>query len=215
VLVAGLIAVGTSDAMAQPTPGKLDLGAGVQWTGAMALGDMDATETASNGSRFRLFASSTSLEPSTGLEGSVRFQVAPAVEVGVASSFSRARLRSKIASDVEGVPDVEALEDISEFVIAATVLARLNWRPVGRASPFVTVGAGYLRHLHESRLLVETGSVFHLGAGLDYILRAGSGALKATGVRVDGRALFRSNGVAFDDRWRAAPAVGASIFTRF
>jgi hypothetical protein len=212
----GLVLVAHADAGAQPLAGNVELAVGVRWTGPTELGSADASETASNGSRFRLFGTRTSLELATGVEGSFRMQLGSSFDVGVSSSFSQAKLRSEIASDVEGVPDVEALENINELAIEGTMLARLNWRPFGAARPFISGGAGYLRHLHEDRTLIESGYIFHLGAGIDYVLRTGgTGIVKTTGIRLDGRAVIRARGVAFDDRSRVAPAVTAAMFLRF
>jgi hypothetical protein len=134
--IALVLTLWAGTALAQETPGKIDLGAGVQWTGATGIGDADATETASNGGRFRLFSTSTTLASGTGLEGHVRFRVAPAIDAGLTSSFSRSQLRTAISSDVEGIPDTESIEEIGELVISGTVLIRLNWRPTARTTPF-------------------------------------------------------------------------------
>jgi hypothetical protein len=41
------------------------------------------------------------------------------------------------------------------------------------------------------------------------------GFVNALGARVDVRAVMRKQGVAFDDRGHASPAVGVSAFVRF
>lgn len=197
-------------------PGTLDLGVGLQWIGASSIGQINATETAPNGGRFRLFSTSSTLAPATGIEMTALARLSRALAVGAAASLGRSRLRVQIDSDAEGIPDAEAFEDVTELLVEAVVLVRLNWRPTARSRPFVGAGAGYLRHLHEGRTLVETGSMFQAGAGLDYLLGSGgTGGLKATGLRFEAKALVRSGGVAYDDRTHAAPAFSASLFARF
>jgi hypothetical protein len=213
-----LIAVAPGRAIAQgPEPsGAVDLAVGLQWTGGTTIGRMDATETSPGGGRYQLFATRSTLAPATGIDGSLGVRLSRAIEVGVASSFARSSLRTQISSDVEGIPDVEVAEDVTQLTVEGAIVVRLSWRPLGRARPFVGAGAGYLRQMHEGRTLIETGSTAHVRIGLDYLLHAdGRGAVKAMGLRLDARAVLRSGGVQFDDRVRVAPAVGASLFARF
>jgi hypothetical protein len=82
--------------------------------------------------------------------------------------------------------------------------------------PFVTMGAGYLRQLHDAKTLVETGQTYHVGGGakLAMVSRM-DGRLKEIGLRMEARACIRSGGVALDDRAHAAAAITAALFARF
>ena len=72
-------------------------------------------------------------------------------------------------------------ETITRYVADGSVLFHLTHLSFagGRAVPFISGGAGYIRELHDSNELVETGHEFHAGAGLQYgsaRARIGSGS---------------------------------------
>ena len=73
------------------------------------------------------------------------------------------------------------------------------------------LGAGYVRALHDDRILVDEGVLWHAGGGVNVILRSSPGT--ALGLRLDGRALFQSGVVT--DGIHASPLLGASAFLRF
>jgi hypothetical protein len=83
--------------------------------------------------------------------------------------------------------------------------------------PFVTGGGGYLRQLHEGATLVQTGSIYYIGAGASIALSTADRRqrVKQIGLRLDTRAIVRTGGVTIDGRAYTAPAVGASLFARF
>ena len=206
-------------ALAQPAPiaGAFEVAGGVRWTGALSNGTQGARETTPSGSRFSLFETRTSLAPETGFEGSLSFRLGPSVDLRGSAGYARSDMRTAISSDVEGIPDIVASEAVTQLAVEGALVVRLsNWHPTDRATPFVSGGGGYLRHLHEGRTLIENGTTFHVGGGLDYLLTtAGRGGVKTTGLRVDVRSVWREGGVAFDDRSRVSPAVGVSLFARF
>jgi hypothetical protein len=206
-------------ALAQSVPlaGALEVAGGVLWTGELSNGTQGAFETTPSEGRYALFQTRTVLAPAAGFEGSLSLRLGPSVDVRGHTSYASSDLRTAISADVEGVPDIVASEAVTQLAVEGALVVRLpNWRPTDRATPFVSGGGGYLRHLHEGRILVENGITFHLGGGLDYLLKsAGWGAVKATGLRVDVRSVWRKGGVAFDDRSHVSPAVGVSLFARF
>jgi hypothetical protein len=70
--------------------------------------------------------------------------------------------------------------------------------------------------MHEGRILLETGRYYQVGGGVKFLLFARPrGLFNAAGARVDVRAVVRTEGVAFDERGHASPAVGVSAFVRF
>lgn len=204
-------------AQSAPVAGAVEVAAGVRWTGELSNGTQGAFETTPGDSRYGLFQTRTALAPATGFEGGLSLRLGPSVDLRGFALYARSDLRTAISSDVEGVPDVVASEAVTQLAVEGALVVRLsNWRPIDRTTPFVSGGGGYLRHLHEGRILVDHGITFHLGGGVDYLLQAaGRGAVKATGLRVDMRSVWRKGGVAFDDRWHGAPAVGVSVFARF
>jgi hypothetical protein len=200
-----------------PPAGRLDISGGFRWTAGMFAGEQDATETAPNASRYRLFSTRSTLAPAPGLEGRVAVRVSRTVDAAFSAAFAKSDLKTSVTSDVEGFPDVEATESVSQVALEGAVLINVPSLALSdRALPFVTAGGGLLRQLHQGRTLVETGAIYHVGAGLTYVLRpGGAGLLKSSGVRFDARAVIRRNGVAFADGSHLSPAFGVSFFGRF
>jgi hypothetical protein len=221
----GLVRIGAAFLLASAVPagtaaaqeGRLVAGVGVRWLGKMPSGAVDATETAPNSTRYRLFATDTVLASAAQIDTSVGVRLTRAIEAEVSASYGSADLRTQIASDVEGIPDAKAAETVNQLALEASLLVHLaRWAIAGRATPFATAGGGYLRHLHEGRTLAETGSIYHVGGGVTLLLGSGrQGWLKGTGLKVDARAVARAGGVAFDERPHVAPALGVSFFARF
>jgi hypothetical protein len=77
----------------------------------------------------------------------------------------------------------------------------------GRLQPYVSGGIGYLRQLHEGRLLVETGRTAHVSGGVRYWLRRVPNRRLALGVRAEARYLRRSGGIEFEDEARGLAAL--------
>jgi hypothetical protein len=203
---------------AQPSmPGRFELGGGVLWAGRANVGDEDASETASNGSRFRLFSSSQSFASAVGIETRFGVRLTPTLQLEANASFSKPQLEARLTSDVEGIPDVTATQSVTQWTIGGAVSADLGrWR-IGRSGvPFVSAGGGYVGQLYEGETLVETGGIYHVGGGVNFLLtRTDARRLKGVGLRVDARAVVRTGGVTIDDRLRVAPILGASLFVRF
>lgn len=203
-------------AQASP-PGRVEVAAGARWVGRTSAGGADATETAADGTRFRLFATDSSLGSAAAVEGRVGVRVTRLLQLEGSASYGRPQLRVRISSDVEGIPDVAAIEAVKQFTIEGALVAHLvRWSIGTRAVPFVSGGVGYLRQLHEGDQLVATGGAYHAGGGVDFLVkRRDAGRLKSAGWRADVRAIIRNMGVAFDDAAHVAVGVGASVFLRF
>jgi hypothetical protein len=122
-------------------------------------------------------------------------------------------METRITDDAEGASDATVSERVTEFAIGGEIVAELQPAAGARIRPFVSAGAGHLRHLHEGRPLVETGQIYHVGGGSDYLLR-GRGS-RGVGVRGEIRAVLRSKGLFFDDGMHVSPAVAGSLFIRF
>lgn len=200
----------------EPLPGRLEVALGGRWTGALSFGGADALETRASGGSFTLFTTDTELTASTAAEARLGMRMSRTVQVEASAAYAVSDLRTHISSDVEGIPDVTASESLMQFTFEGAVLAHLDrWRLGRRTVPFVSVGGGFVRHLHEGRTLVEHGGTYHLGAGVRYPLATrGAARVKAIGLRADVRAVVRIGGAAFDNRARVAPAFGASMFLR-
>lgn len=213
VFLAAIVLAGPAEA--QTSAGDVEVGIGVRRSGELALGSVDANETTSSQGSFRLFRSQSRLEEINAVEARIGIRVSSAVQLEAAGSYGESDLVVRLSSDVEGIPDVSATEPIQRF----TVEGALTLDVVGqsdRAQPFVAVGGGYVRDVHDGQTLVESGAIGYLGGGVNFSFRSmPDAALKAAGVRLDGRVVFGWRGVGFDDDIHTTYAIGASLFMRF
>ena len=208
----------TVEGQAAPLPGRFEFAAGGLWAAPVSMGAADATETAPNGARFRLFSSESSLTSAIGLEGRIGVRLTTLLQFEGSASHATPTRRTRIRSDAEGIPDVTLAETVNQWTIEAALVAHLaRWRFGTRSVPFLSVGVGYLRQLHEGETLVETGRTYQVGGGVNVLLRQSAGGrfLKSTGVRLGARGAVRTGGGSLDNQVRIAPLVDASFFARF
>lgn len=221
LVVACLSCAHAPDARAQSAdgwlPGRFELAAGPLWIGQTSFGASDATETAADGGRFRLFSTSTELQSAPGIEARVGVRVTRALQAEALTSYSVPVLTTKVGQDAENGAPVSATEPINRLTIQGALVVHLTAWHSGRGGiPFVTAGAGYFRQLHEAQTLVDTGETYHLGGGVKYLwLSRGAARFKGLGVRADVRAVVYTKGIALDDRAHVSPALAASMFVRF
>jgi hypothetical protein len=211
-----------SPAMAQtggaPTAGRIEVSAGPWRTGATPFGALDATLTAADGSRFRLFSTSSELASASGVELRVGARVARIVDAEVVAAYAVPRLITSITADAENGAATTASEPIGQITIEGAAVVYFPRRLGPRLVPFVTAGGGYLQQLHERQTLIQRGPVYHLGGGIKVPLVSRAAAqqwVEQIGVRVDVRALVRTAGVNLDDRAHIAPVLAAALFVRF
>jgi hypothetical protein len=216
-ILCGVLLAGTAEGQTVALPGRFEVAAGGFWALPMSMGAADATETAPNGTRFRLFSSETSLASAIGLEGRVGVRLTTALQLEGSASHAAPTLRTRIRSDAEGVPDLTLAETVDQWTIEAALVAHLaRWRFGTRSVPFLSVGVGYLRQLHEGGTLVETGRTYQGGGGVNVQLkRAGDRRLKSAGLRLGARAVVRTAGASIDSRAHVAPVVDVSMFLRY
>jgi hypothetical protein len=163
-----------------------------------------------------LFSTSSDLAAAGGIEGRIGVRLTRALQVEASSSYSRPQLRASVSGDIENAASAILVETIQQFTVDGGVVLHLDqWRFGGRAVPFVSAGAGYLRQLHEGNALVVTGQMYRVGGGATCLLMSRSSGLKGFGIRGDLRAIVRTKGVAFDHRAHASPAAAGSVFLRF
>jgi hypothetical protein len=202
----------TSRAAAAQTDGKYEVAAGVRFVGPEPFGKVDATETNAGGGTFRLFTADSTLDALLGFEARLGIRISPALRIETTGSYGASDLKIALSSDVENAATVTATERIAQFTIeGAAVMELTRWHVGAHGAPFISGGAGYVRALHEDRILVDEGVLWHAGGGINLILR--STLRRALGVRLDARALFQRGII--NDGVHASPAFGASVFVRF
>jgi hypothetical protein len=199
-------------ALAQTTDGRYEVAAGVRVVGPESLGKVDATETTGSGGTFRLFSADSRLDALLGFEARLGVRLSRAVRIEAAGSYGASDLSIALSSDSENAAAITATERIAQFTIEGAVVMDLaRWHVGAQGTPFISAGAGYVRALHDDRILVDEGVLWHAGGGVNVILRSSPGT--ALGLRLDGRALFQSGVVT--DGIHASPLLGASAFLRF
>ena len=209
---------GVAQAQDGPLAGAFEVSAGASWIGSTAFAARDASLTGSGGEAFRLFSTSTELSGGRGFDLRIGRRVTRIVEAGLWAALSSPTLKTRVTSDVENGAAAIASEAITQLTVEVSGLVSLTRFNVGsRVLPFVTAGGGYLRQLHEGETLVQTGRVYHLGAGarMPLFTRGRDRRVKQIGLRADVRAVMRTGGVTIDGLAHTTPEVTASAFVRF
>jgi hypothetical protein len=209
-----LLAAG-AEARAQGRPRSFELAVGAGWSSGSSLGRDDATETRNPaGGPFTLFVGSTEVGSGAGAEARLAFYLTPRLAIEAGGFFAHQQVSTRLTSDAEGIPDVTAVEDLTEYVIDGAVVFHLQ--PYGRLVPFVRAGVGYLRQLHEDQTLVDNGTAYHAGGGASYWLSSRRpGFFKGWGIRGDARILVRDGGFSLDDEMRAGVVVTGALVMAF
>ena len=207
ISVAAVLLLTTGTVSAQTSGERFEVGGGVRFVGPEALGRVDANETNPGGGSFRLFTADSTLHALVGLEARFGVRVTPALRLEATGSYGASDLNVKLNSDAEGAADVTASERVRQFTLeGAAVIELTSWRFGARSMPFLSGGAGYVRALHEDRVLVDEGALWFAGGGVDLLFGS-------TGLRFDARALFQRGVI--NDGVHVSPALGASVFMRF
>ena len=219
LLLAAISTLRAIPAIAQPGPSRsrVEIGAGLLWTGSIPLGARAATETTASGGTSALFSTTSELAGVAGLEGRIGVRVTESIVLEGQVSYLKPELRVAVSADAEGASAVTAVEVMQQFTIGGRALWYVpGRRRSSRFAPFAMVGGGYLRQLHEQATLVQTGRFYQFGGGVSALLVSRPHFhTKGAGVRFEVSALVRSGGVSFDGGSQTSPAAGASAFVRF
>lgn len=194
IALAALVLAGTRGADAQvsvgtaePRRGSVEISGSALWSGGFDVGSRAADLTRNTGTGtgpYTLFTTTSKVGPATGARARVGVHVSRAFAIEGGAQYSRPLLTTRASADLEGAEDADITDRIARFVFDGGVIAyvhRLTFAG-GRAVPFVTGGAGYLRELHEGNEVVDTGTEAHAGGGL--MLWLGRGA-RRFGIRAD------------------------------
>jgi hypothetical protein len=195
----------------------MEVSGGIEWTAGASFGTTAANEIIASGAAFPLFSVSSEIGSAIGVEARITKRVWRSIRLEASGSYSRPELRSTTSADVENATAVTATDRLRQITIEGAVLfSRNSWRIGGRAVPFVSAGAGYLRQLHEGDTFAQTGQLYAVGGGVEFPLASRPGKrLTAVGVRADARAVVRSHAAAVDGASHASPAVSVSAYLGF
>jgi hypothetical protein len=200
-------------------PGHVTVSAGLIANGGYSIGDR-AAEMRRNSSgtpgSFTLFRADSSFEPSNGLEARVGIALTRAWVLELGGTYAKPELGITITQDSEAAETVRVTEGVSQYTVdVGGVFQPSRLRIGSRTRPYAIIGAGYLRQLHQDRLLVETGALYYVGGGVRYWLRGGLATGRALGIRADARYVRRAGGVDFEDSSRGYPVFSVLAFVGF
>jgi hypothetical protein len=203
VAAAGLAA--PRAATAQP---RLDVTVSGAWWDGYQLGERRASITGPQtptGSPVTLFDSDVAILPGPGAEVRLGWRVFRQVYAEATGGLGVNTVEARIHDDIEPAPALTVSSTLTQITVEGGALvdvAALRL-PAGNLVPFVSGGAGYLRQVHEDRVLIETGRTFYVGGGVKW--RAATarprGLMQRLVVRADARLVSRTGGVGVaDDR---------------
>ena len=150
-----------------------------------------------------------------GVNARIGKRVWRAFELEASGSYSRPELRSTTSGDVESTPDLTATDRLRQITVEGAVLfSSPRWR-IGRATPFLSGGGGYLRQLHEGDTFGQDGQIYAFGGGVRVPLLSRNRRPRSIGLRADARAVVRARGVAPDGASHLSPAFSLSGYVGF
>ncbi|MEO5820741.1 MAG: hypothetical protein ABIT71_09565 [Vicinamibacteraceae bacterium] len=221
-IAAGLLCVAAlalpRAAAAQP---RLDVTVSGAWWDGYELGQRRASITgpqAPTGAAVTLFDTGVAILPGPGAELRLGWRVFRGVYAEATGGLGVNTIEARITGDIEQAPAITVSSTLTQITIEGGALIELPplRLSVGNLVPFVDGGAGYLRQVHEQRVLIETGRTFYAGAGVKWrsAVSRPKGLVQRLAVRADARLVSRSDGVDVDDSRRNYITVSAGVGVR-
>jgi hypothetical protein len=190
-------------------PHRFTLSAGVVGSSGYPVGDQSADlrrNAVGNPAPLTLFRAESTFEAAPGFDARVDFAVTRSLAIEVGAAYSTPRLEVTVTGDSESDANVQLGEEVSQYTVDVSGLWHLPRLSMGRrVRPYIMLGGGYLRQLHEDRLVAETGGLIHAGGGVRVWFTGGSASARASGLRAEARLVRRSGGIGFDDDSRLYP----------
>lgn len=220
VFACGVGVISARRASAQPqsvdAAPNLEISGGIEWMGGASFGTVNANEVVASGGAFPLFKVTNELGSALGVRARVGKHIWRMIELEASGSYSRPELRSTTSGDVENAPDLTATDRLRQITVEGAVVFTAARGRFGRATPFLSAGAGYLRQLHEGDTLAQDGGIYAFGGGIRVPLASsGQSGRHSFGVRGDARAVVRARGAAPDGASHWSPAISLSAYFDF
>lgn len=194
----------------------ITLSAGMIWSGSYDVGDITA-QLRGNGAgqtapAFTFFTADSRVVTSIAKAFRIGLAITPRLAIDGGVSFAQPRIGVSISGDAEAPAQQLEGEKLEQYQIDAGLTWQLPVDMGGKIAPYVAIGGGYLRQLHEDRALAETGQIYYAGAGARYWLKGGHGSSKALGLQSDVRISVRKDGIDFENKVRSYPCVSVMVF---
>lgn len=194
-----------------PDARTIELGGGVVWSRGYDAGGSNAllTRNTTTGlGPLTLFETESRVLSTTGVRAQLGVSLGRRVSAEGVLQYSRPILRLRPSSDFENAEPVNIDGQVTTYVVGGSLLYHFG---DGRVVPFVSGGGGYLRQLHEGNAVLITGSEIHAGGGV----KIWFGSASRAGLRLDAQMSSRDKAVAFEEKRRIIPTVGAGLTVRF
>jgi hypothetical protein len=205
-------------AAAQP---RLDVTVSGAWWGGYDLGQQRAAITgpqAPTGSPVTLFDSDTAIRSGPGAEVRLGWRVFDGVYAEATGGLGMNAIEARVHDDIEQAPAITVSTTLTQITIEGGALVELLTLrlPAGNLVPFAAGGGGYLRQLHDDRVLIETGRTLYVGGGVKWHSAAAkpSGIMQRLVVRADTRFVSRTGGADVDDERRHYITVSGGVGIR-
>jgi hypothetical protein len=217
--LAGVAIAGTArPASAQP---RLEVTASGAWWDGYDLGQRRASLTgpqAPTGIDVTLFDTDVAILPGPGAEVRLGWRLFRGVYAEATGGLGVNNIEARISGDIEQAPALTVASTLTQITIEGGALVELPplRTSAGNLVPFVAGGAGYLRQVHEDRVLIETGRTFYAGAGVKWRSSSAQprGLVQRLLVRADARMVSRSDGVDVGDERRNYITVSGGVGIR-
>jgi hypothetical protein len=199
-----------------PQPGPVEASFSAGWLGGSAFGVAEANLRTRTGDDYLLFSTESRMRGAPAIEARASYAPTPRYAAEGRFAMSRPELRTSVASDVEGGPDIDVAERIDQYTFEGALVVMLPGLRMGPLLPFASVGAGYLRQLHEGLTLVEEGIAYHVGGGVRhaFFVRR-QGLFTSAGIRGDARLNVLTGGIELGDSTRTHISAAGGFFVAF
>ena len=216
VCAAALLAPRASTA--QP---RLDVTVSGAWWEGYELGQQRAAITGPQtptGSPVTLFDSDSAIRSGPGAELRLGWRVFDGVYAEATGGLGINDIEARVHDDIEQAPAITVSSTLTQLTIEGGVLVDLPALrlPAGNLVPFVDGGGGYLRQVHEDRVLIETGRTLYVGGGVKWQSGAAqpNELMQRLVVRADARFVSRTGGVDVEDVRRHYMTVSGGVGIR-
>lgn len=188
------------------------------WWSGYPLGDRQFTISGGQvptGNPVAVFTTDVSIEGGPGGEVGLGWRINRRLVLEATGGIGSLTIESAVRGDLEGAPAITARSSLLQVTVDGAARVEL---PAafggGRWRPFVSGGGGYLRQVHEDRLLIETGWTIFGGGGLLVAPPAATGGFFGRlGFRADVKGVMRAGGVDIEDARRVyLVASGGIVF---
>jgi len=170
------------------------------------------------GSPVTLFETDATIQPGPGAELRLGWRIFRGVYAEATGGLGVNAVEARVSGDIEQAPAITVSSTVTQITIEGGALVEVATLRIlaGNLVPFVDGGGGYLRQVHEDRVLVETGRTVYVGAGVKWRSAAVKprGLLQRFVLRADARVVSRTAGLDVDDARRNYITVSGGVGVR-